>query len=822
MRCVSPPGELAGTHARAALDLSAEVLQWNLSAVQWREPTCDLGEPGLCVPLGDAHFVPLLPLDGALRGDARVERGAIVLTHLAPSAVGSVTFGPPPLASDPEQLQPLGAFRLTFTLTIGTGAEPDALASGEGVSLSYGDLPASGAFGENGGGAGLRVSLLTRRGRLVGSYQSRELLSVVLPPTNVSRLRSNASVAVELSYRAAGLTLRLDGTTHLRDAPVRGWAPRPHWRFSLGARNYHSFDQHLVRDVRLERGSLLDAAHVPLEVSANGQQFSPAGPPGYTYYGAPVISSVSPELGPTHGGTAVTVYGANLFGGSAYRCCFGGGLRCLRGHATPASFGADESVRCTSPTRAEVVADAGEQVWPSTHPFDVGHWHAAADRTPAHARLTAADPPEVGADGAVAIELSISLNEQDYLQPALNWTHHPHLHILATSPHAGPVRGNTTVLLAVRGLEHVPNASGARPECRFGEGMGQAVPGTLLPPSAALAQCAELAPECNASGVWAAGAALQYPGGVRSWAASARYVPQLGVPNASGAWLLSCLAPAHAAGFVGLYVALNTADFRLSGSSNFSYYEPAAFPPPALSLATGPRDGGTLVRLLGAGMAPAGALPRAALCRFGAFEVVASVLGDEEVRCTSPTARDALAARSVVGFEAPSGVLSGGARVVGAQGVLRLSEGVASELTDAGGGAYVLPQPELPLAPESRWPLRYFDLRFETLLDGMHGMAFSVGQLPLAGLGAEGSARALVVAFVPPTGAEGAPRLLVTHRRVPLVELPLSDVLCRRDERRGVESAGDVTVLVRGLTLTLSWTLTLTLTPTPTRSSCRT
>ena len=148
------------------------------------------------MPLGDAHFVPLLPLDGALRGDARVERGAIVLTRLAPSSVGSVTFGPPPLASDPEQLLPLGAFRLSFTLTIGNGAEPDALAGGEGFSLSYGDLPASGAFGENGGGSGLRVSLLTRRGRLVASYQSRELLSVVLPPANLSRLRSNASVAV--------------------------------------------------------------------------------------------------------------------------------------------------------------------------------------------------------------------------------------------------------------------------------------------------------------------------------------------------------------------------------------------------------------------------------------------------------------------------------------------------------------------------------------------------------------------------------------------------------------------------------------------------
>jgi hypothetical protein len=72
VRCISPPGDVAGTHATAALELSAEALQWNLSAVQWRKPTCDL-EPGLCVPLGDANFVPLLPLDGSLRGDARVK-----------------------------------------------------------------------------------------------------------------------------------------------------------------------------------------------------------------------------------------------------------------------------------------------------------------------------------------------------------------------------------------------------------------------------------------------------------------------------------------------------------------------------------------------------------------------------------------------------------------------------------------------------------------------------------------------------------------------------------------------------------------------------
>ena len=493
-------------------------------------------------------------------------------------------------------------------------------------------------------------------------------------------------------------------------------------------------------------------------MSANGQQFSPAGPPGYTYYGAPALSSVAPALGPAHGGTAVTVHGANLFGGSAYRCRFGG-------HATLASFAADGSVRCTSPTRAEVAADAAEE----------------------------------GAAGAVAIELSLSLNEQDYLRPALRWTHHPHLHIVATSPHAGPVRGNTNVLLAVRGLEHAPNASGAAPECRFGEGMGQAVRGTLLPPSAARAQCAELASECNASGVWAAGHALPHP---RSWAASAHYVPGPGAPDVQDEWLLSCVAPPHAAGVVGLHVALNTADFRASGSANFTYYAPAALSaspaassPPVVSPATGPRDGGTLVRLLGAGMAPAGALPGAALCRFGAFEVPATVAGNGEARCTSPTAREARAARSVSGFDAPSGVLSGAARV-DRQGVLRLSEGgAASEDTYADGGAYVLPQPD-----SARWPLLYFDVSFEALLDGMHGLALSVGHVPLVGLGAHGGGGALVVALVPPTGAEGAPRLRVTHKTVPLVEAPLDGVLCRRDARRGIASADDLAVFMPRVT----------------------
>ena len=35
-------------------------------------------------------------------------------------------------------------------------------------------------------------------------------------------------------------------------------------RFGVGARNHHAFDAHFVRDVRMERGTLLDPAIVPL------------------------------------------------------------------------------------------------------------------------------------------------------------------------------------------------------------------------------------------------------------------------------------------------------------------------------------------------------------------------------------------------------------------------------------------------------------------------------------------------------------------------------------------------------------------------------
>ena len=220
-----------------------------------------------------------------------------MLTPLAPHAAGSATWGMPPLPSDPPFSPPLmrGApwlvpFRLSFRVVIGHGADPSRLAGGEGFSFSYGDLPdgdaalaasatggsdlsfyggssaaadgtptsgnlrsasngelngGGGAIGELGGGSGLRVSLLTRRRLITVSYDGAAVLSVPMDGGLAETIRrsygSNSPFGVELQHRRKGLTLRVANRTLLADAHVAGWAPRPHWRFGVGARNHHSY-----------------------------------------------------------------------------------------------------------------------------------------------------------------------------------------------------------------------------------------------------------------------------------------------------------------------------------------------------------------------------------------------------------------------------------------------------------------------------------------------------------------------------------------------------------------------------------------------------
>ena len=56
-------------------------------------------------------------------------------------------------------------------------------------------------------------------------------------------------------------------------------------------------------------------------MSTNGQQYTNVKP--FQYYAAPMIAEISPQSGPLHGKTNVTIVGANLGNGSNLKCRFG-------------------------------------------------------------------------------------------------------------------------------------------------------------------------------------------------------------------------------------------------------------------------------------------------------------------------------------------------------------------------------------------------------------------------------------------------------------------------------------------------------------------
>ena len=58
-----------------------------------------------------------------------------------------------------------------------------------------------------------------------------------------------------------------------------------------------------------------------VSVSTNGQQYTNVKP--FQYYAAPMIAEISPQSGPVHGKTNVTIVGANLGNGSNLKCRFG-------------------------------------------------------------------------------------------------------------------------------------------------------------------------------------------------------------------------------------------------------------------------------------------------------------------------------------------------------------------------------------------------------------------------------------------------------------------------------------------------------------------
>ena len=190
-------------------------------------------------------------------------------------------------------------FSATFSLRMGRGSGAD------GVSFSYGDLP-PGTIGELGAGRGLRVCLRTHTHQRVEVRSDLPRISPASPlhlpctsaasplhlrcvlkvwyadalllaaPAHTATLRSSEHVAVAIEYGVGGLRVAHAGHSYASGLAIPGWNPRPGWRFAIGARSGGESDDHHVDDVTVVGGSAYVPTVVPLSVSLNGLQFSPA------------------------------------------------------------------------------------------------------------------------------------------------------------------------------------------------------------------------------------------------------------------------------------------------------------------------------------------------------------------------------------------------------------------------------------------------------------------------------------------------------------------------------------------------------------------
>jgi hypothetical protein len=262
---------------------------------------------------------------------------------------------------------------------------------GDGLSFSYGLLP-PGAIGETGAGLGLRVAFLTASRCppphvldtcpvLEVRYATDLLVRVPLNAT----FRGHVFSRVLIEYSWKGLRVSHGGVEYVPVGTlyIDGWTPERTWSMGFGARSGLQTDVHEMRELSVELGALVDATTVPLQVSLNSQQYVPVDVPhmrcwdgchgdapdlsnpcpeqghgvcgreqgmygpsaigtetsdadlrtvGFTYFGAPNVTLLSPTTGPTLGGapalmlagTGLHSYGG-LHGGSHYRCRFGMG-----------------------------------------------------------------------------------------------------------------------------------------------------------------------------------------------------------------------------------------------------------------------------------------------------------------------------------------------------------------------------------------------------------------------------------------------------------------------------------------------------------------
>ena len=363
---------------------------------------------------------------------------------------------------------------------------------GWGLSVCLGDLSEGEPFGEAGAGHGLRVVFRTRHpnGHDTGVVD-REAIEVWYAQEQLyavgvgNWLRTSSWVPVLIRYDVDGLHVHHNGRRWIERYKVRGWAPRPSWRFGFGARGVPSdnavpatvdgygneVEAHMVDNVHLSSGLLIAEARAGVTLAFNGQQYAPV-PTAFSYYAMPSVSAVTPTTGPLAGGTRVTVSGSKLDAGEevtdsvrlGYRCRLGDEPRLEGPNATCEPFGARHAHADADCYYSGLVVNAtygGE--------FALRTYGAAT----ASGSVSCVTPPRAE-PRTVALELS--LNAQQYTADERWYGFYTEAVLSSLTPLSGPQDGGTQMVVLA-----APLGNGSDHRCRFFEGHGDrgVVPATF-------------------------------------------------------------------------------------------------------------------------------------------------------------------------------------------------------------------------------------------------------------------------------------------------------------------------------------------------------
>lgn len=251
--------------------------------------------------------------------DCHTGQAVITLTPPLPTSTGTVTIGVPHL-----QAPSLSFFHARLHLQLHNGQQS------EGFSFSYASQiwDATGARGAT--ASGLAISfLIWPRCKLRVYAHSYLLVDREFPSASWIDDLDNVELIIAADHQGLHISSHTLGLV-LDGIHVDNWMPRHSWVVGIGASTGPGLSSYELMELAVEFGGHVISQHADVEISQNGQQFT-RHQVAFTYYPAPMISSITPVHGPVIGLSPVVIAGAHFSNGTHYVCQFGSSR-------TPATF----------------------------------------------------------------------------------------------------------------------------------------------------------------------------------------------------------------------------------------------------------------------------------------------------------------------------------------------------------------------------------------------------------------------------------------------------------------------------------------------------